>query len=111
MAIDVIQHIEHAINVCGEDHVGIGTDGSVSPIDRSGADFEKDNRKMIEDMVEQGIFEKGRPQDLYLFIPDLNDARRFEILGAMLAARGHSDARIAKILGGNFARVMSEVWG
>ena len=23
----------------------------------------------------------------------------------------HSDARIAKILGGNFARVMGEVWG
>jgi hypothetical protein len=26
-------------------------------------------------------------------------------------SRGHSDARIAKILGGNFARVMREVWG
>jgi membrane dipeptidase len=66
---------------------------------------------MIRDMVEQGIFEKGRPQDLYCFIPDLNHARRFETLGAMLSARGHSDARIAKILGGNFARVMGEVWG
>lgn len=29
----------------------------------------------------------------------------------MLSARGHSDARISKILGGNFARVMGEVWG
>jgi membrane dipeptidase len=28
----------------------------------------------------------------------------------MLSARGHPDARIAKILGGNFARVMREVW-
>ena len=111
MAIDVIRHIEHAINVCGEDHVGIGTDGSVSPIDRNYPEFEKDNRAQIANMVEQGIFEKGRPADLYLFIPDLNDARRFEMLGAMLSARGHSDARIAKVLGGNFARVMSEVWG
>ncbi len=24
MAIDVIRHIEHAIDICGEDHVGIG---------------------------------------------------------------------------------------
>ena len=48
---------------------------------------------------------------LYTFIPDLNRANRFEVLGAMLAARGHSDARITKILGGNFARVMREVWG
>ncbi|MBS0421310.1 MAG: membrane dipeptidase [Proteobacteria bacterium] len=110
MAIDVIRHIEHAINVCGEDHVGIGTDGTVSAYDRT-PQFETENRAMIKDMVEQGIFEAGRPQDLYVFIPDLNDVRRFEILGAMLAARGHSDTRIAKILGGNFARVMSEVWG
>jgi membrane dipeptidase len=66
---------------------------------------------MIADMVEQGIFERGRPADLYTFIPDLNMANRFEVLGAMLAARGHSDARIAKILGGNFARVMRDVWG
>jgi membrane dipeptidase len=29
----------------------------------------------------------------------------------MLSARGHSDARIGKILGGNFARVFREVWG
>jgi membrane dipeptidase len=26
-AEDLIHHLEHAVNVCGEDHVGIGTDG------------------------------------------------------------------------------------
>jgi membrane dipeptidase len=46
-----------------------------------------------------------------MFLPDLNVANRYEVLGAMLAARGHSDARIAKVLGGNFARVLREVWG
>lgn len=110
LAIDVIRHIEHAINVAGEDHVGIGTDMSVTPADRSG-NFERDNREMIADMVKQGIFAKGRPADLYMFIPDLNMANRFEVLGAMLKLRGHSDARIAKILGGNVARVLREVWG
>jgi membrane dipeptidase len=110
MAIDVVRHIEHAVNVCGEDHVGIGTDMPVAPIDRGGS-FEKDNREMIADMVQQGIFGKGRPPDLYTFIPDLNVANRYEILGAMLAARGHADARIAKILGGNFARVLRDIWG
>ena len=108
-AIDVIRHIEHALQVCGEDHVGIGTDATVAPIDRT-PQFEVDNRAMIADLVKQGIFAKGRPADLYTFIPDLNVANRFEVLGAMLAARGHADARIAKILGGNFARVMREVW-
>ncbi|WP_411016323.1 membrane dipeptidase, partial [Salmonella sp. s51884] len=32
-ADDVVAHIEHALKVCGEDHVGIGTDGSVAAID------------------------------------------------------------------------------
>ena len=110
MAIDVVRHIEHAIRVCGEDHVGIGTDAGVAPIERTPA-FEAENRRYMVQMVEDGIFARGRPPDLYTFIPDLNMAGRFEVLGAMLSARGHADARIGKVLGGNFARVMREVWG
>ena len=109
MAIDVIRHIEHMIDVCGEDHVGIGTDNQVPPVERT-AQFEKDNREWIKAAKEDGIFDKNRPDDLYTFIPDLNMANRFEVLAAMLAERKHSDARIAKILGGNFARVLGEVW-
>ncbi len=109
MAIDLIRHIEHAIDVAGEDHVGLGSDTGVTPIDRSGS-FEKDNREQVAAMVGDGIFEKGRPPDLYMFIPDLNVANRYEVIATMLAARGHSDARIAKVLGGNFARVLREIW-
>jgi len=109
MAIDVIRHIEHMIDVCGEDHVGIGTDSQVPPVERT-AQFEKDNREWIKGAKEDGIFDKNRPDDLYTFIPDLNMANRFEVLAAMLSQRKHSDARIAKILGGNFARVLGEVW-
>ena len=110
MAIDLIRHIEHAIDVCGEDHVGIGSDTPVAPVERTPA-WEQDNRAMIADMVAQGVFERGRPDDLVLFIPDLNRADRYEVLAGLLSARGHSDARIEKILGGNFARVLGEVWG
>jgi membrane dipeptidase len=110
MAIDVIRHIEHMIEVCGEDHVGIGTDSSVTPTDRT-AEFEKENREWIKSAIDDGIFAKDRPLDLYTFIPDLNMANRYEVLASMLSARKHSDARIAKILGGNFARVLGEVWG
>lgn len=110
MAIDVIRHIEHAVKVCGEDHVGIGTDTGVAPIERT-PEYEKENREWVAAAVEDGVFNRGRPPDLYTFIPDLNTADRFDKLAAMLAARGHSDDRIGKILGGNFARVMREVWG
>ena len=110
MAIDLIRHIEHAIDVCGEDHVGLGSDTPVAPVERT-PQFEQDNRANIADMVEQGVFERGRPADLYLFIPDLNRADRYEVLAGMLAKRGHPESRIAKIMGGNFARVLREVWG
>jgi membrane dipeptidase len=110
MASDVIRHIEHAIDVCGEDHVGIGTDGTVSATERT-AQFEKANRAYIDAMRVSDTFGKGRAPGLYAFIPDLNRVDRFAVLGGMLSTRGHSDTRIAKILGGNFARVMGEVWG
>jgi len=110
MAADLIRHIEHAIKVCGEDHVGIGTDNTIYPAPRT-AEFEKDNLEFMKTLLEDGILTKGRSPELYTFIPDLNHLRRFETIGALLKARGHSDARIAKVLGGNFARVMREVWG
>jgi membrane dipeptidase len=111
MAIDVIRHIEHAIDVCGEDHVGIGTDGGIASTERT-PEFEKQNLALMKDTVAQGYFGEGRRADgLYFFIPDLNAPNRFDLLAAKLSARGHSDARIAKILGGNFLRVFGEVWG
>lgn len=110
MAEDVIAHIEHALNVCGEDHVGIGTDIRIEPIERTPA-FERENREWIQAAKATDIFDANRPDDLYPFIPDLNVADRFERVAALLSARGHSDARIEKILGRNFARVLREVWG
>ena len=84
-------------------------DTDAKTIERTAA-FEKDNREVIKGMKEDGIFDRNRPDDLYTFIPDLNMANRFEVLATMLSARKHSDARIAKILGGNFERVLGEVW-
>jgi membrane dipeptidase len=107
---DVIRHLEHAINVCGEDHVGIGTDLGIAPIEVT-PEYVKDNTEFMKGMIADGIFDEDRDPELFLFPPDLNMANRFEVLAAMLSKRGHSDARIAKILGGNFARVMGEVWG
>jgi len=111
MAIDVIRHIEHAIDVCGEDHVGIGTDGGIASTERT-PEFEKQNLASMRQTVADGIFGTDRKAEgLYYFVPDLNAPNRFDVLAAKLSARGHSDARIEKILGANFARVFADVWG
>jgi membrane dipeptidase len=108
-AADVVRHIEHMIDVAGEDHVSIGTDGTISPtvLDQKYKDaFAADTRQRKE----KGIAAPGETEDGYLFASDLNTPRRFETLGQMLADKGHSATRVEKILGRNLMRVYAEVW-
>lgn len=109
-ASDVIRHIEYAIDICGEDHVGIGTDLGVMP-NAITPQFLESNAQIIRDAIEMGVFGADRDPELFLFPPDLNIANRVERLAGLLAARGHSDARVEKIIGGNFARTLGDIWG
>ena len=109
MAQDLIAHLEHALDVCGEDHVGLGTDGGTTAIDDMAA-----YRRMLAEETElrraMGIGAPGETPDVSLFLPDLCGPTQFTRLADLLAARGHGAARIDKILGGNFRRVMQEAW-
>jgi membrane dipeptidase len=109
MAADLIRHVEHAVDVCGEDHVGIGTDGGISAVELT-PEYVKRFRDSVADRRRLGISAPGESEDVYTFLPDLNTPRRFETLAAMLRERGHSERRVEKILGGNFARLFREVW-
>jgi len=109
-AADVIAHIEHAIQVMGEDHVGLGTDGGV-PAVRDMAAYRKQVDADTERRKKAGIAAPGEAAGVTLIVPEYNDARRFERLADDLLKRGHSSARVEKILGNNFARLFSEVWG
>lgn len=110
MAADIVAHIEHAVNVMGEDHVGIGTDGGVTAIDDMPAYLEV-FRKSNEERRKAGIAAPNEDDNIILTPPDLMGPTQFEKLAGMLSARGASDARIEKILGGNFLRLFEEVWG
>ena len=51
------------------------------------------------------------PRHLFAtFLPDLCGPTQFQRLADLLAARGHGQARIEKILGGNFRRLMADAW-
>ncbi|MGA9335265.1 MAG: membrane dipeptidase, partial [Rudaea sp.] len=93
MADDVIRHIEHAVQVCGEDHVGIGTDGTIPTVDISAA-FKQQFADQIADRRKRGIAAPGERADSYTFAPDLNTPLRFERIATLLSQRGHCDARI-----------------
>ncbi len=106
---DLIAHIEHARNVCGEDHIGIGTDGGVQTFvlnDRTRAA----QKKHHEDRVAQGIASPGDGPEVYNYLSDFNGPKKLLTLGQALAARGWSTGQIEKLIGGNFARLFTQAW-
>lgn len=106
-ADDFYRHIEHAVDVCGEDHVGIGTDNSITPT-VADDDYLATLQSFADERQRLGI---GAPREYeVLFVPELNDPRRMAMVADGLLARGHSEERVAKILGGNWMRIFGEVW-
>jgi len=108
-AADVIAHLEHAINVAGEDHVSIGTDGTVSPTELTD-EYKEKFRNGTAERKKLGIAAPFETETGYLFANDLNTPRRFETLTGLLLERGHSETRVRKILGANLQRLFSETW-
>lgn len=106
---DVIRHVEYAINVAGEDHVSLGTDGSISSNDLT-PEFIKQFAEWAEGRIKAGIAAPGESATSYTWASDLNMPRRFDTLAAMLSARGHKDSRLEKLLGLNLVRVFRESW-
>ncbi len=109
MAADVVAHIEHALDVAGEDHVGLGTDGPISAVELTD-DYRKAFADEIAERRKNGISAPGETTAVYTFVPDLNTPRRLETLATLLARRGRPERVIDKVLGGNFLRLFNETW-
>jgi membrane dipeptidase len=104
----VLDHIVHAINVCGTDHVGIGSDGSIQKTvltaeQKAAFDLDIARRKKL------GIGAPG--EDRYPYVPDLNGPDHMEMIATELGKRGQPAPVIEKVLGANFQRIIGEIWG
>jgi membrane dipeptidase len=106
---DLYRHVAHAIEVCGEDHVGIGTDQGVVPIADT-PEYRKNLAAEVEARRKAGVGAPGESADRPPFIPQFNRADRFPALADDFARRGMSSSVIDKVLGGNFERVFRETW-
>jgi membrane dipeptidase len=105
MLDDYMKHLEHALKICGEDHVGVGSDVPFFRVDDS--DLEE-MKKAAEKRKTDGIAAPGEDRPTY--IPDLNTPRKMELIADSLLKRGHNSAVVEKILGNNFKRVFGEIW-
>jgi len=84
---DVLDHVQHVIRLVGVEHVGVGSDCDVDAIDPQ-------TRRV-------------RPR---YAVRGLRHARRTFDLAEGLLRRGYGDAEIGLILGGNFQRVLDDIW-
>jgi membrane dipeptidase len=95
-------HIDHAVNVAGIEHVCIGSD--------------RDHR-VIEDSAEELavlLEEEGaqiQPEDWPLYMPALNGPRRMEVVWDGLVGRGYSEDDVEKIMGRNLLRLYTDILG
>lgn len=102
---DYLRHMEHALKICGEDHVGVGSDVPLDTVKQQDIDA---MRKEMADRKAAGIAAPG--EDRVPYIPDLNTPRKMEIIAAALLKRGYSAAVVEKVLGSNFRRVFTDIW-
>lgn len=105
---DYMAHMTHALNVCGEDHVGIGSDSSIAPWDTSPAAmaaFQKDEDARHKAGV--AAPEEDRP----LYVIGLNTPLKSEIIADALLKRGYSERVAEKVLGLNFTNGLKAGWG
>ncbi len=106
---DLIRHIEHAANICGEDHISLGTDGDLLPMPINEATWQR-AKEMHEMRAAAGINAPGEGPDILTIVHDYNTLDRFQRLADALARRGWSATRLEKLFGGNLLRLYGDVW-
>ncbi len=96
------QHIEHAINVAGIEHVCIGSD--------------RDHRRLTltEEYLAELKAEEGpnfKREEWPLYFEELNGPRRMETIWDGLSKRGMNEDQLEKLFGLNIQRLYAEVIG
>jgi membrane dipeptidase len=104
---DYMAHMEHALKIAGEDHVGVGSDVSITPFD-TGEKGMAEFRKQEESRKKYGLAtpEEDRPP----YVVGLNIPRRIEVIADQLLKHGCSTRVVEKVVGANFVRVFNEIW-
>jgi len=105
MLEDYMQHVVHALRVCGEDHVGIGTDSAFFEV---GADDLKAMAAQEAQRKQAGVGAPGENRPPY--IPDINSPRKLERVADAILKYGYSERVADKVLGLNFSRALKEIW-
>lgn len=96
-----VDHIDHVVELVGIDHVGIGTDADLYGYDALPPEIYKSLKEGYKSSY--GFRDK-------IDIEGLDHPKKMYDLTEALVQRGYSDDNIKAILGGNFKRVLGDIW-
>ena len=102
-----IAHLSHALKVCGEDHVGIGSDAVLPAFDVNPESIAQWNAVNAA-RKEAGIAAPG--EGPMPFVVGLNGPQRMHVIADELKKLGYAEGAIDKVMGLNFKRVFSDTW-
>jgi membrane dipeptidase len=107
---DFIEHIDHAAQLLGSvDNIGIGTDMSLGTYPDNS--FDPWGEPVYKDVT--GAYDKNISANIRSPLRMVDGFSNYaEVLNFIdrLKKRGHRDADVRKILGGNYLRVFKQVW-
>ncbi len=98
---NVLDHFDHVANLIGPEHLGVGSDIDLHGYDAMPPELNKRLRASYKGSY--GFREK-------IDIESLNHPQRMFDLTEGLIRRKYSDKDIEGILGGNFKRVLAQIW-
>lgn len=101
---DYLNHIDHAVQVAGVDHVGLSSDYSIRGIEAT-----ETRASWYEPRLKS--FKSSYNVRWPPWIPELDPPERFRTAARGLARRGYREQEIEKILGVNWVAYFREVFG
>lgn len=99
---DMVDHIDHVAKLVGIEHVGIGSDSDLDGYD----DLPADKLKQLRAAYKKSYAFRER-----IDIDGFDHPKKIFDLADALIRKGYSDNDIGLVLGGNFRRLLGEVWG
>jgi membrane dipeptidase len=100
---DVVDHYDHVRDLVGIEHVGVGSDAGIESNDLAPAD----KLHTILERADKRYHVHGGHE----VVAGMEGPTRMWELCAALVRRGYTDDQIGLVLGGNWVRVLGQIWG
>ncbi len=100
---DVVDHYDHVRDLVGIEHVGVGSDAGIESNDLAPPEKLKS--------ILASADKRYRIHGTHEVVAGMEGPNRMWELCAALVRRGYTDEHVRLVLGGNWARVLKEIWG